>query len=171
MALLTILHSPDPRLREKALPVETVDRTVRTLMDNLLETLYNVNGLGLASTQVGINKRVIVVNVAEQENEPSRPLVMANPELLWVSPSTQVTHEGCYSIPGFYEKVTRPLDIKVTYLDENNKTQDLTASGLLSACIQHEIDHLNGVLFIDNISALKRNIILHKLRKEKKLRT
>ena len=169
MALLDILKTPDPRLREKAITVETVDRATRTLMDNLLETLYHVNGLGLAAPQVGINKRLIVVDIGEREEGTNRPFIMVNPRVQWVSPATQVTQEGCFSVPGFYENVTRPLEIKVSYIDENNTLQLLCASGLLADCIQHEIDHLNGVLFIDYLSSLKRNIILRKISKEKKL--
>lgn len=168
MAVLPILIAPDPRLQEKALPIETVDRDVRKLMDDLLETLYSKNGLGFAAIQAGIQKRVIVVDLGEREGVQFKPLLMANPKVLWVSTHTQVTEEGCLSVPNQYAKVTRPLDIQVSYLDENNQNQKLEATGLLADCIQHEIDHLNGVLFIDHISSLKRNLILNKLLKEKK---
>ncbi len=168
MAVLDILTIPDPRLQQKALPVEKVDREVRTLMDNLLETLYHLNGVGLAATQVGVKKRVIVVDVGEREGETAAPFLMANPTLEWVSPTTQVTKEGCFSVPGFYENVTRPLDIKVSYVDENNCPQTLSPSGLLADCIQHEIDHLDGILFLDHLSALKRTLIMRKFLKGKK---
>jgi peptide deformylase len=168
MKILEILTAPDPRLTEKALPVEKVDSSVRKLMDQLLETMYFNRGLGLASIQVGINKRVVVIDLGEREGITYKPLLMANPELLWVSSSTQRTEEGCLSVPGQYAEVVRPLEIRVSYLDENNHKQQLEASGLLADCIQHEIDHLNGTLFIEHLSFLKRKIILNKLIKEKK---
>lgn len=170
MAVLDILTFPDPRLQEKAFPVEKVDREIRTLMDNLLETLYHVDGLGFAATQAGIQRRVIVVDVRESGAGSSKPLLMANPKIDWVSSTTQVTKEGCFSVPGFYENVIRPLEIKVSYLDENNKPQVLAPKGLLADCIQHEIDHLDGVLFIEYLSALKRSLIVQKLLKRKKNR-
>jgi peptide deformylase len=168
MAALKILTAPDPRLKEKALPVEKVDRGVRALMDDLLDTLYHVDGLGFAATQAGIRKRVIVVDIGERDGIPSKPFLMANPELQWVSPTTQITKEGCFSVPGFYENVVRPLEIKVSYVDENNQNQVLAATGLLADCIQHEIDHLDGILFIEHISSLKRSLILSKLLKGKR---
>lgn len=167
MAILDILTFPDPRLQEKAFPVEKVDREIRTLMDNLLDTLYHVNGVGFAAMQAGIKKRVIVVDIGERDGIPSKPLLMANPKLDWVSPTTQITKEGCFSVPGFYENVVRPLEIKVSYLDENNKAQVLTPSGLLADCIQHETDHLDGILFIEHLSTLKRSLIVQKLLKRK----
>ncbi len=167
MALLDILTVPDPRLREKSLPVEKVDRGIRTLRDNLFETLYHVNAAGLAAPQVGVQKRVVVIDVGEQDNTPSKPLFMVNPEIQWASATTQVTTEGCFSVPTFFENVVRSLEIKVSYLDENNHPQLLSATGLLADCIQHEIDHLNGVLFIDHLSVLKRTLILTKIRKRK----
>jgi peptide deformylase len=170
MAVLNILTFPDPLLQEKSLPVEKVDREVRQIMDDLLDTLYHVDGVGFAAPQVGIQKRVIVVDVGERDGIPSKPFLMANPHLEWVSPATQVTKEGCYSVPGFYENVIRPLEIKVSYLDENDQPQLLSASGLLADCIQHEIDHLDGILFVDHISILKRRLILSKFLKGKRLR-
>lgn len=165
-----ILTAPDSRLREVALSVDKVDHTIRKLMDQLLETMYLKNGIGLAAVQAGINKRVIVIDIGGQDDIPSQPFLMANPELLWISPAKQTTEEGCLSVPGFYANVMRSLEIHVSYVDENNKAQKLAASGLLADCIQHEIDHLNGVLFIDHISALKRNLILNKLLKNKNIR-
>ena len=170
MAVLNILTFPDPRLQEKAFPVEKVDREIRTLMDNLLDTLYHVDGVGFAAMQVGVKKRVIVVDVGERDGIAAKPLLMANPKLEWVSPTTQITKEGCFSVPGFYENVIRSLDIKVSYLDENNKPQVLTPTGLLADCIQHEIDHLDGILFIDHLSSLKRSLIVQKLLRKKKNR-
>jgi peptide deformylase len=170
MAVLNILTFPDPRLQEKALPVEKVDSEVRRLMDDLLDTLHHVDGVGFAAPQVGVKKRVIVVDLGERNGIPSTPYLMANPRLEWVSPKTQITKEGCYSVPGFYDDVIRPFEIKVSYLDENNKPQLLSASGLLADCIQHEIDHLDGILFIDHLSSLKRGLILNKFFKRKRSR-
>ncbi|OJW53997.1 MAG: peptide deformylase [Alphaproteobacteria bacterium 41-28] len=170
MAVLDILRAPDPRLHAIGIPVEKVDRGVRKTMDDLLETLYHKNGIGLAAIQAGIQKRVVVIDLGERNGIPLKPLLMANPELQWVSPATQKTQEGCLSVPGYYENVVRPLEIRVSYLDENNQNQLLSARDLLADCIQHEIDHLNGVLFIEHISSLKRHLILSKLRKEKKQR-
>ena len=167
MALLDILTVPDSRLREKSLPVEKVDRGIRTLKDNLFDTLYHLNAAGLAAPQVGVHKRVIVVDVGEHKETSSEPLFMVNPQIHWMSATTQVTTEGCFSVPTFFEDVVRPLEIKVSYLDENNHPQLLSASGLLADCIQHEIDHLDGVLFIDHLSLLRRTIILTKIRKGK----
>jgi peptide deformylase len=168
MALLKILTAPNPRLHEKALPVEKVDKSVRKLMDDLLETMYHKNGIGLASVQAGIPKRVMVVDLGERHGIPFKPRLMANPELQWVSLETQTTEEGCLSVPQFYAKITRPLEAHVSYLDENNQRQYLKAQGLLADCIQHEIDHLNGILFIDHLSSLKRTMVLRKLIKDKK---
>lgn len=169
MMILEILTAPDPRLQEKAFPVEKVDRVVRKLMDDLLETMYHKNGVGLAAVQVGIQKRVIVIDLGERNGVSFKPLLMANPELQWVSPGTQLTKEGCLSVPNHYADVIRSLEVRVSYLDENNKKQLLSAKDLLADCIQHEIDHLDGVLFIDHLSSLKRNLILSKLSKEKRI--
>lgn len=170
MALLKILEIPDPRLREKALPVEEVNAEVRQLMKDLLDTMQHVDGVGMAATQAGIQKRVIVVDVGENREDPSTPLLMANPEIKWASETIQTLPEGCYSVPGVYEKVPRPAEVKVTYLDEHNKQQHLHAKGVQAECIHHEIDHLDGVLFIDRVSTLKRNLILRKFYKKQKLR-
>jgi peptide deformylase len=168
MAVLDILTAPDPRLLAKAIPVEKVDRGIRKVMDDLLDTLYHRNGVGLAAIQAGIQKRVVVIDLGERDGVSFKPLLMADPELQWVSPTTQTTQEGCLSVPGYYEKVVRPLEIQVSYMDENNQNQLLSAKELLADCIQHEIDHLNGILFIEHLSSLKRHLILSKLHKEKK---
>lgn len=165
---LEILTAPDPRLKEKAHPIEKVDSSVRKLMDQLLETMYRERGIGLASIQLGIRKRVIVIDLGERDGVPFTPLLMANPELLWVSETLQTTQEGCLSVPGHYANVIRPLEVHASYLDENNQKQSLKANGLLADCIQHEIDHLNGILFVEHLSFLKRKLILDKLIKEKK---
>ncbi len=167
MPLLPIITAPDPRLKQVAKPVERVDDEVRQLMDDMLETMHAAPGIGLAAPQVGVLKRVIVVDVAREDEEP-RPYRMANPELVWVSDEDATYEEGCLSLPEHYADVVRPAAIKVRYLDEENEIRELDADGLLATCIQHEMDHLDGILFVDHISALKRNMILRKLMKAKK---
>lgn len=167
MALLTVLTAPDPRLKVKAKPVAKVDKDVRKLMDDMLETMYAAPGIGLAAPQVGVAKRVIVVDVATKD-EPPAPLRMANPEIIWKSEEEVSYEEGCLSVPEHYADVTRPAKIRVRYLDHENEIREVDAEGILATCIQHEMDHLNGVLFIDKISALKRGMILRKLAKAKK---
>ncbi|TDQ86473.1 peptide deformylase [Dongia mobilis] len=167
MAKLNILTAPDPRLAKKSDPVAAVDGEVRQLMDDMLETMYLAPGIGLAAPQVGVLKRVIVLDVAP-EGEPPQPLRMANPELVWVSDDDASYNEGCLSVPDHYADVVRPAACRVRYLDHNNEEQELAADGLLATCVQHEIDHLDGVLFIDHLTSLKRNIILRKLLKAKK---
>ena len=168
MALLPILTAPDPRLKRKSAPVERVDAGVRRLMDDMLETMYAAPGIGLAAPQVGVPKRVIVVDVSDRYNPPA-PFVLADPEIVWVSDHDNTYEEGCLSVPEHYADVVRPAEARVRYLDRDNEIREMQADGLLATCIQHEIDHLDGVLFIDRISALKRNMILRKLLKEKKL--
>jgi len=168
MALLDIIVAPDPRLKVTCKPVDAVDADVRKLMDDMLETMHSANGIGLAAPQVGDKRRVIVVDVAAEDEEP-KPLRMANPELLWTSDEARVHEEGCLSLPQHYAEVERPHAIRVRYLDHDGEIRELKTSGVLATCIQHEMDHLEGVLFVDHISALKRNMILRKLRKEKKL--
>jgi peptide deformylase len=167
MALLPILTAPDPRLKKKAKPVEKVDDGVRRLMADMLETMYAAPGIGLAAPQVGVGKRVLVLDVA-REGEPKAPLKLANPEVVWVSDDDNTYEEGCLSVPEHYAEVVRPRAVKVRYLDETGARREIAAEGLLATCLQHEIDHLDGILFIDHLSALKRNMILRKLLKEKK---
>jgi peptide deformylase len=167
MAVLPIIVAPDPRLKKVAKPVEKVDADVRRLMDDMLETMYKAPGIGLAAPQVGVLKRVIVIDIAREDEKP-QPLRMANPELIWVSEEDAVYNEGCLSLPEHYADVTRPAAIKVRYLDHENEIRVLEADGLLATCIQHEMDHLEGILFVDHLTALKRNIILRKLLKTKK---
>jgi len=167
MALLPILTAPDPRLKQKAQPVLAVDAAVRRLMDDMLETMYRAPGIGLAAPQVGVLQRVIVLDVAG-EGETPKPYRMANPELVWVSDDDSIYNEGCLSVPEHYADVARPASIRLRYLDENNEGRELAADGLLATCVQHEIDHLDGILFIDHLTALKRNIILRKLLKARK---
>jgi peptide deformylase len=167
MSQLPILIVPDPRLKQKAKPVAAVDARIRRLMDDMAETMYAAPGIGLAAPQVGALERVIVVDVAEKDAQPNL-LRMANPELVWTSDDTAVYNEGCLSLPDQYAEVTRPRAIRVRYLDHDGIMRDLETDGLLSTCIQHEIDHLDGILFVDHLSALKRGIILRKLQKARK---
>ncbi len=167
MALLPIITAPDPRLKKKAAPVEKVDAEVRQLMDDMLETMYQAPGIGLAAPQVGVLKRVIVLDITHEE-EPRNPLFMANPEIVWVSDEDASYNEGCLSLPEHYADVVRPAAVRVRYLDHENEIREIEATELLATCIQHEIDHLDGILFVDHISALKRNMILRKLLKAKK---
>ncbi len=168
MALLDIIVAPDPRLKKKAAAVERVDAATAKFMADMLETMYEAPGVGLAAPQVGVLKRIIVVDPV-REGEAKQPLMMANPEIIWASDETKLHEEGCLSLPEEYESVTRPDRIKVRYVDERNELRTIEADGILAVVIQHEMDHLEGVLFVDHISALKRNIILRRLGKIKKL--
>ena len=167
MAKLDIIIAPDPRLKLKCRPVAKVDAKVARLMDDMLETMYAAPGIGLAAPQVGVTQRIIVLDVAREDEKPA-PIRMANPELVWVSDEDVTYNEGCLSLPEHYADVARPKAIRVRYLDHQNEIRELEAEGLLATCIQHEMDHLDGVLFVDHITALKRNIILRKLLKAKK---
>ncbi len=169
MALLDIIVAPDPRLKKKAQPIDAVDTSIAKLMSDMLETMYDAPGVGLAAPQVGVLKRVIVVDPAREDEKP-QPIKMANPEILWSSNETKEYEEGCLSLPEEYDLVQRPDRIKVRYLDEKNNQKELDADGFLAVIIQHEMDHLEGVLFVDHISSLKRNIILRRLTKIKKQR-
>ena len=164
MAILPIIELPDPRLRLVSEPVGAVDAAVRKLMDDMLDTMYEAPGIGLAAIQVAVAKRVLVMDVA-REDEPKQPLCLANPEIVWSSEDKTVYQEGCLSIPEYYEDVERPKQVRVRYLDRDNKVQELEADGLLATCVQHEIDHLNGVLFIDYLSRLKRERVVKKFAK------
>ena len=167
MAKLDIIIAPDPRLKLKCKPVAKVDAKVARLMDDMLETMYAAPGIGLAAPQVGVTQRIIVLDVAREDEKPA-PIKMANPELVWVSDEDVTYNEGCLSLPEHYADVARPKAIRVRYLDHQNEIRELAAEGLLATCIQHEMDHLDGVLFVDHFTALKRNIILRKLLKAKK---
>jgi peptide deformylase len=169
MAPLEIVIAPDPALRAKARKVERVDEEVRRLMDDMLATMYAAPGIGLAAPQVGVLARIIVLDVAGKGEDP-RPLRMVNPEILWQSEALRACEEGCLSLPEQYAEVTRPAEARVRYLDETGAERTLHATELLATCVQHEIDHLDGVLFVDHLSALKRNIIMRKLVKWKKAR-
>lgn len=167
MAKLDIIIAPDPRLKIKCAPVARVDASIRRLMDDMLETMYAAPGIGLAAPQVGAPKRIIVVDAA-LKGQPPQPHRMANPEIVWVSDEDAVYNEGCLSLPEHYADVIRPRSVRVRFLDHENEIRELEADGLLATCVQHEMDHLDGVLFVDHISALKRNMILRKLVKAKK---
>lgn len=165
MAIMPIVLLPDPVLRQRAEPVVSVDAGIRRLMDDMLETMYDAPGIGLAAPQVGVSQRVIVMDCSDDDAEPE-PLKMANPEITWTSDETASMEEGCLSIPGHRGDVSRPIALELRYLDENGTEQQRRAEGLLAVCIQHEIDHLDGVLFIDYLSRLKRDMITRKMAKE-----
>jgi peptide deformylase len=167
MALLPILTAPDPRLKKKSQPVKVVDADIRQLMDDMLETMKAAPGIGLAAPQVGVLKRVIVLEI-EREGVSTGPLFLANPEIVDVSEEDASYNEGCLSVPEHYADVVRPARVTVRYLDRDNVQRTLACEGLLATCVQHEIDHLDGILFIDKISALKRSMILRKLVKARK---
>ncbi|MFO1058286.1 MAG: peptide deformylase [Dongiaceae bacterium] len=167
MAKLDIITAPDPRLKAKCRPVARVDPRIRQLMDDMLETMYGAPGIGLAAPQVGVAERVLVLDIAG-DDDPPQPLRMANPELVWVSDDDEVYNEGCLSVPDHYADVSRPRAIRVRYLDHEDEIRELAAEGLLATVIQHEMDHLDGVLFIDHLTSLKRSIILRKLLKARK---
>jgi peptide deformylase len=167
MAKLPIVIAPDAVLKTKAKPVERVDDRVRRLLDDMLETMYDAPGIGLAAPQVGVLERVVVIDVAEKDHPPS-PMRIVNPEIVWSSEELSTYNEGCLSLPEHYADVTRPSRVRVRYLDETGTAREVEADGLLATCLQHEIDHLDGVLFIDRLSMLKRNMILRKLQKAKR---
>ncbi len=162
-----ILIEPDPILRKKCSPLEKVDDQTRKLMKDMLETMYKAPGIGLAAIQIGILKRIIVIDISKDE-EKKNPLFLINPEITFRSKNTSVYEEGCLSLPGQFAEIERPAECHLKYLDFDGKIKELKAEGLLSTCIQHEVDHLNGILFIDYLSKLKKNMIIKKLLKQKK---
>jgi peptide deformylase len=165
MALLPILTYPDPRLHTVAKPVQAVDARIRALISDMLETMYDASGIGLAATQVDVHERLIVIDVSEERNEP---LVLINPEIVWASPDKQVGDEGCLSVPGIYDGVERSRAIKVRALDGEGQSRELQAEGMLAVCIQHEMDHLLGKVFVEYLSPLKRNRIKTKMLKARR---
>lgn len=167
MAVLPILTAPDSRLKQKAAPVAQVDERIRSLMDDMLETMYVAPGIGLAAPQVAVGQRVIVADIGRNDDD-RQPIRMANPEIVWVSDDDNTYEEGCLSVPEHYAQVVRPRAVRVRYLDESGTAKELETDGLLATVLQHEIDHLDGILFIDHLSSLKRNMILRKLLKVKK---
>jgi len=165
MALLPILCYPDPRLNTVAKPVPAVDARIRALVADMLETMYEANGIGLAATQVDVHERLIVIDVSEQRDQP---LVLVNPEILWASQETQIGDEGCLSVPGIYDGVERASAIRVRALDAEGQERTVEAEGLLAVCIQHEMDHLLGKVFVEYLSPLKRNRIKTKMLKARR---
>ena len=170
MAILPILVAPHPVLKKKAEPVEKVDADIVKLMDDMLDTMYDAPGIGLAAPQVGVSKRVLVMDIAREGEDPA-PIRMANPEIIWESEDVAPYEEGCLSFPDQYAEVIRPAQVKVRYLDENNESREIEADDLLATCVQHEIDHLDGVVFVDYLSTVKRSMIMRKLKKVMKTRS
>ena len=165
MAILPILRYPDPRLHKVASPVQTVDARIQTLVADMIATMYDADGIGLAATQVDVHERVIVIDVSETRDQP---LVLINPETLWLSDERHVGDEGCLSVPGIYDQVERAAAVRVRALDQDGGLREIEADGLLAVCIQHEMDHLMGKVFVEYLSALKRGRIKTKLIKQQK---
>jgi peptide deformylase len=183
MTLRPILIAPDPRLKQVSEPVKEVTDDLRALMDDMLETMYDAPGIGLAAIQIGVAKRILVIDVArpvdengEDLEEPTKeqilaarkPMYFVNPEITWASDEMVACQEGCLSVPDLYEDVERPARVRVKFLDYHGKPQEIDCEGLLAVCIQHEMDHLEGILFIDHLSSLKRNMMLKKLAKSRR---
>ena len=167
MAIRDILILPDKRLRLKSEPVKAVDKSLRALVDDMFETMYAAPGIGLAAIQVGVAQRLVIMDLAKKD-DPPQPQVFINPEVTWVSPEKSTYEEGCLSIPEYYEEVERPAKVRVRFTDLDGKVHEEDAEGLFATCIQHEIDHLNGVLFVDYLSKLKRDRVLKKFAKAAK---
>ncbi|MBB6486504.1 peptide deformylase [Rhizobium lusitanum] len=167
MTIKPLIILPDPLLRQASKPVEQIDTEIQRLADDMLETMYDAPGIGLAAIQIGVPRRLLVIDVA-REGEEKKPLVFINPEIVASSDERSVYEEGCLSIPDYYAEVERPARVTVKHLDRNGKEQLTEADGLLATCVQHEIDHLNGVLFIDHISRLKREMVIKKFTKAAK---
>lgn len=167
MTLRTILKIPDPQLKLVSEPIVHFDNGLKTLVNDMLETMYDAPGIGLAAIQIGVAKRLLVIDLAKEE-EPKAPMVFCNPEIISVSDELSIYEEGCLSIPDYYESVERPAHIKVKYQDETGSIKEMEADGLLATCLQHEIDHLNGIMFIDHISKLKRTRVMTKFTKAAK---
>jgi peptide deformylase len=167
MAVRDILKLPDKRLRLVSEPIKRIDDGIRKLVDDMFDTMYKAPGIGLAAIQIGVPKRVIILDLSKKEDD-HKPLVFINPEVTWISEDKSKYEEGCLSIPDYYEEVERPAKVKVKYLDIDGKAHETEAKGLLATCLQHEIDHINGVLFIDHLSRLKRSLIIKKFTKAAK---
>ena len=167
MSQRKIVIEPDPILRKESEPIEKVDNDLRKLLDDMLETMYAAPGIGLAAVQVGILKRLIVIDISK-DKEKKNPLFLINPEIVSKSKNTSIYEEGCISLPGHFAEIERPAECQINFLDYNGKKKEISAKGLLSTCIQHELDHLNGILFIDYLSKLKKDMIIKKLVKHKK---
>ena len=167
MSLRNIVIEPDPILRKKSQVIDKVDDKLRKLLNDMLETMYSAPGIGLAAVQIGILKRLIVIDISKEE-EKKNPIFLINPEIIFQSKDTSIHEEGCLSLPGHFAEIERPAECRIKYIDYDGKKQEMKANGLLATCIQHEIDHLNGVLFIDYLSKLKKDMIVKKLVKQKK---
>ncbi len=167
MAILSIIIAPDPRLKLKSASVERVDDEVRRLLDDMLETMYAAPGIGLSAVQVGVTRRVIVIDVTPKPDGRA-PLRLVNPEIVWRAEEVEFREEGCLSFPDHFAEVRRPTGIGLRYLDEAGEVRELRADGVLATCIQHELDHLEGILFVDHLSAVRRSIIVRKLAKVRK---
>lgn len=167
MTKLKVYEYPHPVLKQKALPVDKVDDELRALLDDMLETMYASNGCGLAAPQVGVSKRMVVIDIAHEGEEPA-PLYMVNPEIVWKSDELEVCEEGCLSLPELRAEVERPASVKIRYLDYNGNACELLAEDFLAVAAQHELDHLEGVLYIDHLSRLKRQMLVKKLQKSRK---
>lgn len=170
MALRKLVYHPDPRLKKKCAPVESIDAETRALMLDMLDTMYEAPGIGLAAPQVGVLKRVLVMDVVKPDEGEAQPYLMANPEVIWASDAMNTYEEGCLSIPDEFADVQRPAEVRVRYLDENGEAREIDCDGLLATCVQHEIDHLNGKLFIDYLGPVKRSMITGRMKKRKKER-
>ena len=169
MTIRPILTAPDPRLQAVSMDVETVSAEIRALVDDMADSMYAADGIGLAAVQIGVAKRVIVIDI-DQKDGNKNPRAFINPKITWASEEMAVFEEGCLSVPEIWDDVERPARIRAEYLDQDGKPQTLEADGLLATCLQHEMDHLNGVLFIDHLSRLKRSMAIKKLTKAKKLK-
>ncbi len=169
MALLDIVIAPDPRLKTRCAPIGPVTAAVKALAQDMLETMYAAPGIGLAAPQVGVMQRLVVIDVAGKDEKPN-PLVLINPEIIWASDERGIYKEGCLSIPDAYADVERPLQVQVRYTNLDGHRREFAADGLLATCVQHEIDHLDGVLFTDHVPAVRRNMIMNKMRKLKRER-
>ena len=167
MSKKKIVIEPDPILRKKSVPLDTVDDNLRKLMDDMLDTMYAAPGIGLAAVQVGILKRLIVIDISK-EDKKKEPIFLINPKIIFKSSNTSTHEEGCLSLPGHFAEIERPAECHIEYIDYYGKKKNIKAKGLLATCIQHEIDHLNGILFIDYLSKLKKDMIIKKLVKQKK---
>ena len=168
MTIRPILTAPDPRLKAVSTDVETVDSAIRALIDDMADSMYAADGIGLAAVQIGVAKRVLVIDLDQKEGKKN-PIAYINPKIIWASAEMATFEEGCLSVPEIWDDVERPARIRCEYLDRDGNKQLLEADGMLATCLQHEMDHLNGVLFIDHLSRLKRNMVIKKLTKLKKM--
>ncbi|MGA9794922.1 MAG: peptide deformylase [Rhizomicrobium sp.] len=169
MAIRPIITAPDPRLKAVSQDVAKVDADIRALVDDMIESMYAADGIGLAAIQIGVPKRILVMDI-DQKDGKKNPQTFINPKILWVSEELATFEEGCLSVPEIWEDVARPAKIRAEYLDRDGKRHELESDGLFATCLQHEMDHLNGVLFIDHLSKLKRSMALKKLQKAKRLK-